>query len=216
MSDRAGLETHAVVQAGVGIFFQQDVVGKIVAKTLVKGGSAERDGTVQIGDRILSVDDRSVAGESIPVLRSIVLGPQGSAVKMKFARQSSHGAVQEFSISLIRGTSEYFSEKDSSSRPQRLDSGGPSVCPAAAASATFVVAPNGRVLVSAPSPPPTLSSRRPLLSPCDCHLLHRSTTVGFTELPMIDRLTAANLCWMAWTQSLFPPDGIFAMLSTKM
>jgi hypothetical protein len=119
MSDHSGQDTHAVVQAGVGIFFQQDVGGFVVVKTIVKGGSAERDGTVQIGDRILSVDDRSVAGESLPVLRSLILGPQGSSVKMKFARQGSNGSAQDFSVSLIRGTSEYFSEKDSSSRPPR-------------------------------------------------------------------------------------------------
>jgi hypothetical protein len=119
MSDHSSQETHAIVQAGVGIFFQQDVGGFVVVKTIVKGGSAERDGTVQIGDRILSVDDRSVAGESLPVLRSLILGPQGSVVKMKFARLGSNGATHDFSVSLIRGTSEYFSEKDSLSRQQR-------------------------------------------------------------------------------------------------
>jgi hypothetical protein len=119
MYANAGIqETHAVIQAGVGIFFQQEVGGFVAVKTIVKGGSAERDGTVQVGDRILSVDDRSVAGESLPVLRSLILGPQGSAVKMKFARQSVRGGAAEFSISLIRGTSEYFSEKDSASRAQ--------------------------------------------------------------------------------------------------
>ena len=87
-----------------------------------------------MGDRFLSVDDRSVAGESLPVLRSLVLGPQGSAVKMKFSRQSSHGGAQEFSVSLIRGTSEYFTVKDLLSRPHRLDSVGPSVFPAAPSS----------------------------------------------------------------------------------
>jgi hypothetical protein len=120
MSDHTGQEAHAVVQAGVGIFFQQDVGGFVVVKTIVKGGSAERDGTVFVGDRILSVDDRSVAGESLPVLRSLILGPQGSVVKMKFARQGSNGSAQDFSVSLVRGTSEYFSDKDSSSRSQRM------------------------------------------------------------------------------------------------
>ena len=74
MSDHTGQEAHAIVQAGVGIFFQQDVGGFVVVKTIVKGGSAERDGTVQIGDRILSVDDRSVAGKSLAVLRSLSMG----------------------------------------------------------------------------------------------------------------------------------------------
>ena len=118
MSDHSSQETHAIVQAGVGIFFQQDVGGFVVVKTIVKGGSAERDGNVQIGDRLLSVDDRSVAGESLHVLRSLILGPQGSVVKMKFARLGSNGGTHDFSVSLIRGTSEYFSEKDSLSRQQ--------------------------------------------------------------------------------------------------
>jgi hypothetical protein len=51
VSDHAGIQkTHAVVQAGVGIVFQQDVsltLNPVVVKTIVKGGSAERDGTVQ-------------------------------------------------------------------------------------------------------------------------------------------------------------------------
>ena len=121
MSDHTGQEAHAIVQAGVGIFFQQDVGGFVVVKTIVKGGSAERDGTVQIGDRILSVDDRSVAGQSLSALRSLILGPQGSTVKLEFVRQGIGFFIRDqvYSVSLIRGTSEYFSEKDASSRPQR-------------------------------------------------------------------------------------------------
>jgi hypothetical protein len=151
MSDHTGQEAHAVVQAGVGIFFQQDVGGFVVVKTIVKGGSAERDGTVQIGDRILSVDDRSVAGESLPVLRSLILGPQGSVVKMKFARQGSNGSAQEFSISLIRGTSEYFSEKDSS-RPPRM------TVPVAKQSQGFSVSSSSVQQPSGPSHQPSVSS----------------------------------------------------------
>jgi len=48
------------VQAGVGIFFQQEADGSVYVKTIVSGGSAERDGVVRVGDMILGVDDREV------------------------------------------------------------------------------------------------------------------------------------------------------------
>lgn len=146
--------------AGVGIFFQQDVGGFVVVKTIVKGGSAERDGTVQVGDRILSVDDRSVAGESLPVLRSLILGPQGSAVKMKFARQSSHSGAQEFSISLIRGTSEYFSEKDSASRPQRMPISAPKQAQSFSGSSGNMQQPSTSAYQAAASVDPRQTSSR--------------------------------------------------------
>jgi hypothetical protein len=101
--DHSDQDAHAVAQVGVGIFFEKnDDDGFVFVRSIVKGGSAERDGTVQVGDRILSVDDRSVAGESLAALRPLVIGPQGSAVKMKFSRQSSNGGAQDIIVSLIR------------------------------------------------------------------------------------------------------------------
>jgi C-terminal processing protease CtpA/Prc len=44
----------------VGIFFQQEADGSVYVKTIVSGGSAERDGVVRVGDMILAVDDREV------------------------------------------------------------------------------------------------------------------------------------------------------------
>jgi len=41
------------VQAGVGIFFQQESDGNVYIKTIVSGGSAERDGTCRVGDMIV-------------------------------------------------------------------------------------------------------------------------------------------------------------------
>ncbi len=48
------------VQAGVGVFFQQESDGNVYVKTIVSGGAAERDGLIQIGDIIVAVDDREV------------------------------------------------------------------------------------------------------------------------------------------------------------
>lgn len=50
------------MQAGVGIFFQQEADGSVYVKTVVSGGSAEREGTVRVGDMILAVDNREASG----------------------------------------------------------------------------------------------------------------------------------------------------------
>ena len=42
------------MQAGVGIFFQQESDSNVYIKTIVSGGSAERDGTCRVGDMIVS------------------------------------------------------------------------------------------------------------------------------------------------------------------
>ena len=99
--DHSVQDAHAVAQVGVGLILMENKDSCVVLM-ITKGGSAERDGTVQAGDRILSVDDRSVAGESLAAIKSLIVGPQGSAVKMKFSRQSSNGEAQDVVVSLIR------------------------------------------------------------------------------------------------------------------
>ena len=53
------------MQAGVGVFFQQEADGNVYVKTIVSGGAAERDGLIQIGDIIVAVDDREVRWSSL-------------------------------------------------------------------------------------------------------------------------------------------------------
>jgi len=47
------------------------------------GGSAERDGTCQVGDMIIAVDDREVMGEPLSALRNLILGNQGSQGELR-------------------------------------------------------------------------------------------------------------------------------------
>ena len=94
------------VQAGVGIFFQQEADGSVYVKTIVNGGSAERDGAVRVGDMILAVDDREVVGEPLSTLRGLILGPQGSRVRLSFERREA-ADIRQFECTLVRGTAEY-------------------------------------------------------------------------------------------------------------
>mmetsp|Transcript_43732 Transcript_43732/g.64188 ORF Transcript_43732/g.64188 Transcript_43732/m.64188 type:complete len:358 (-) Transcript_43732:587-1660(-) len=100
-------ESGGSVQAGVGIFFQQESDGNVYVKTIVSGGAAERDGTVMVGDVIIAVDDREVIGEPLAVLRSLILGQQGSTTKLSLQRREG-SEVYQYDIKLMRGTAEYF------------------------------------------------------------------------------------------------------------
>mmetsp|Transcript_4317 Transcript_4317/g.10779 ORF Transcript_4317/g.10779 Transcript_4317/m.10779 type:complete len:358 (-) Transcript_4317:288-1361(-) len=99
------------VQAGVGIFFQQEDNGTVVVKTIVSGGSAEREGSVQLGDHIIAVDDQKVVGEPLHALRGLILGPQGTYVRLAFARKESG---QPYDVRLMRGSAEYLQSLTSS------------------------------------------------------------------------------------------------------
>eukprot|EP00961_Rhodomonas_salina_P276169 3731053-Rhodomonas_salina.1 len=115
--------------SGVGIFFQQESDGKVYVKTIVSGGSAERDGRVRVGDVMCGVDGRDVIGEPVSVLRSLLLGHEGSAVVLTFARAVEAGTdgesgdgtfgntvIAKFDVELLRGSPEYFARMDQSRR----------------------------------------------------------------------------------------------------
>mmetsp|Transcript_4140 Transcript_4140/g.9819 ORF Transcript_4140/g.9819 Transcript_4140/m.9819 type:complete len:385 (-) Transcript_4140:223-1377(-) len=113
--------------SGVGIFFQQEPDGKVYVKTIVSGGSAERDGRVRVGDVICGVDGRDVIGEPVSVLRSLLLGHEGGYVVLTFARAVESGAevdldavggtvIAKFDVELMRGSPEYLARLDASRR----------------------------------------------------------------------------------------------------
>eukprot|EP00288_Rhodomonas_lens_P008933 CAMPEP_0177741890 /NCGR_PEP_ID=MMETSP0484_2-20121128/28352_1 /TAXON_ID=354590 /ORGANISM="Rhodomonas lens, Strain RHODO" /LENGTH=381 /DNA_ID=CAMNT_0019256153 /DNA_START=145 /DNA_END=1288 /DNA_ORIENTATION=- len=112
--------------SGVGIFFQQESDGKVYVKTIVV---AERDGRVRVGDVMCGVDGRDVIGEPVSVLRSLLLGHEGSAVVLTFARAVEAGTdgesgdgtfgntvIAKFDVELLRGSPEYFARMDQSRR----------------------------------------------------------------------------------------------------
>lgn len=74
-------------------------------------GSAERDGTCRVGDMIVSVDEREVLGQPLAALRSLILGVQGSSVRLGFRRREglvSDGRFSSFAVELMRGSAEFF------------------------------------------------------------------------------------------------------------
>ncbi len=84
-------------------------------------------GRVRVGDVLCGIDGRDVIGEPMSILRSILLGQEGTSVVLTFARAveedvSSNGhdagksVVAKFDVDLIRGSPEYFARMDSARR----------------------------------------------------------------------------------------------------
>ena len=82
------------------------------------GGSASREGSVQIGDVILSVDGASVTGGDLGKMRNLILGEIGTFVTLMFLRRTPDGQELEYTLSLIRGHNAYFEQLKQKSRMQ--------------------------------------------------------------------------------------------------
>ena len=86
----------------------------------MKGTSADREGTVQVGDMIQEVDGVEVKGSAMSELRSLILGEIGTFVTLHFLRESPDGELFEYKVSLIRGNASFFSHLKEKVRLQVL------------------------------------------------------------------------------------------------
>lgn len=96
-------------QAGVGLLFQQaPETGLAFVKAIVNGGSAEKEGTVQVGDVLQSVEGKVC--HNMKELRSHILGEVGTFLSLVFGREGPDGQMSTFEVSLMRGNAEYFGQ----------------------------------------------------------------------------------------------------------
>ena len=89
---------------------------QVFVKQVVKGGSAEKEGTVQVGDILKTVD-----GKVCPTmgdLRGHILGEVGTFVALTFVREGPNGSESNFEVSLMRGNAEYFGQLQQKARMQ--------------------------------------------------------------------------------------------------
>ena len=82
-----------LVMAGVGLLIEQVVQGptdtQMVVTKVTPGGAADKDGTIAIGDRLLFVDGKSVAGFQRDDLFKVVVGAEGTPVTLRLKRTTS-------------------------------------------------------------------------------------------------------------------------------
>mmetsp|Transcript_23797 Transcript_23797/g.56849 ORF Transcript_23797/g.56849 Transcript_23797/m.56849 type:complete len:784 (-) Transcript_23797:225-2576(-) len=101
-------------EAGCGLFFKEKPADatadrRLFVQTIIKGGAADRQKTVQVNDVITQVDGQDVAGADLPDLRSMILGELGTFATLRFEREVD-GEMMEYSVSLMRGNAAYFAE----------------------------------------------------------------------------------------------------------
>lgn len=89
-------------QAGVGLYFKMDTLGRYYVEMVLSNSSAEATGVVAKGDILEVVDEKSTQGVSLPQLRDMILGTSGSYVNLSFLREKG-GEGFRYDIDLIRG-----------------------------------------------------------------------------------------------------------------
>ena len=91
---------------GVGLAFEIGRDSSLFVSQLDPSCSAARSGVIQVHDEILKIDGELVEKQSLHLLKSRVLGRQGSFVNMTFRRLTDRGLFV-FEVELMRGAAEF-------------------------------------------------------------------------------------------------------------
>jgi len=91
-------------QAGVGLMLGEERgMEGVVVKQLVPRGSADRTGSVRVGDQLMRVGEEDVSRQTVSNMRHLIIGEIGSFVEVTF--RSASGQV--YTVQLQRGTPEF-------------------------------------------------------------------------------------------------------------
>jgi C-terminal processing protease CtpA/Prc len=90
--------TTQVTKAGVGMVLQRENDGTIFVRKVMSGSPAALDGSIQINDRLLSINNTNVQGMVLDKVFDMINGPEGTGLNMSLSRNGS-----TFSVSLKRG-----------------------------------------------------------------------------------------------------------------
>lgn len=86
---------------GIGVVLQQTPEG-IVISSLIEGGPAFKSGQILKNDRILKIDGKSIAGESLPNVMDMMRGVKDSSVELVLERSPEGQAGKEIVVNLKR------------------------------------------------------------------------------------------------------------------
>ena len=101
-------EPESKLVFGVGFQYAQEGNGPISIASICKGGSAEQQSKIQVGDEIEAVEEISVMGKTIAELNLLLRGEIGSYVNIRLRRSKNDGTVMSYDVSLMRGQAEAF------------------------------------------------------------------------------------------------------------
>lgn len=85
---------------GVGIIFQEELEGLMIVR-LVDGGPAQKSGKIEVGDRLVAVDDHLVGEQGLSGILDMIRGKAGTTIKLTIARNED-GKEKTFVVDLTR------------------------------------------------------------------------------------------------------------------
>lgn len=90
--------TTVVTKAGVGMVLQRESDGTIFVRKVMTGSPADLNGSIQINDRLLSINNTNVQGMVLDKVFDMINGPEGTSLTMSLSRNGS-----PYSVNLTRG-----------------------------------------------------------------------------------------------------------------
>jgi len=84
---------------GIGALLRDDIDGFTVVK-IVEGGPAAQQGSLQLGDKIIAINNEPIIGFSLPDVVELIRGPPGSPVILQVMREKEENKI--FSPQTIR------------------------------------------------------------------------------------------------------------------
>mmetsp|Transcript_31645 Transcript_31645/g.75213 ORF Transcript_31645/g.75213 Transcript_31645/m.75213 type:complete len:233 (-) Transcript_31645:64-762(-) len=110
----SALDESGPDKLGVGIFFRhQPEDGSMRVVSIVPGSAAHKSGVIVTGDKLISVDEESVFGWNLKVLRGRLHGTPGSHVTLDMENTNGRKENrQRYRINLARGSPEFIAYSD--------------------------------------------------------------------------------------------------------
>jgi hypothetical protein len=90
--------TTTVSKAGVGMVLERESNGDIFVRKLMNGSPAAMNGSIQINDKLLSINNVNVQGMLLDRVFDMINGPEGTNLSMSLSRGG-----QSYSVNLTRG-----------------------------------------------------------------------------------------------------------------
>ena len=93
--------------SGIGINFVNDENdNQLRVKSILKGGSAEKNGSIKVGDVLIAVSGHDVQGIPASELRNVLRGEVGKPITLSFLRIDGDNVTSSYEVNLVRGNAE--------------------------------------------------------------------------------------------------------------
>ncbi len=85
---------------GIGVILQQNGEGSVIISQVLKGGPADKNGTLRVGDRVLSVNQQPVQDQPLEKIMDMMRGESGSMLTLVIEHKKEKNQVKADPVTL--------------------------------------------------------------------------------------------------------------------